>query len=156
MYRGRMQAAVLVGSGASADVRMDAPNSETLINAEARYWICSWHELAASPPFLYHFAVAAELARLDFKSGRLFCTALAAADPDSLLSPTFTWLEGSGLRAGVAYLVAPAATLAFGEQGASLVVTEFTESGNNAMADMLMKGMASQASKEVQDRLGGR
>ena len=106
--------------------------------------------------FFTIFAVAAEHARLELKSGRLFCTALAAADPDSLLSPTFTWLEGSELRAGVAYLVAPAATLAFGERGASLVVTEFTESGSNAMADMLMKGMASQASKEVQDRLEGR
>ena len=99
-------------------------------------------------------AVAADHARLEVKCGRLFCTALAAADPDALLSPTFTWIEGHELRPGVAYMVSPGAALGVGDLGTQLLITEFTEGqGSSAMADMLMQGMASQASQEVQDQL---
>ena len=50
-------------------------------------------------------------------------------------------------------MVAPRATLSFGTQGSNTLVAEFEElSGSGAMADMLMKGMASQASKEVRDQ----
>lgn len=43
----------------------------------------------------------------------MFITALAG-DPDDLLSDTHTWLNGSELRHGVAYLVAPGSQLEFG------------------------------------------
>lgn len=42
-----------------------------------------------------------------------FCAALAG-DPDDFLCSTFTWLNGNELRRGVAYLVNPGSTLAFG------------------------------------------
>lgn len=99
--------------------------------------------------------VVAEHARLEFRSGRLFCTALHAADPDALLSPTATWLAGSELRPGVAYMVAPGGTLSFGVEGANALTAEFEEAGGGgAMAEMLMKGMAAGSTNaEVKDRL---
>lgn len=60
-------------------------------------------------------AVQHQHARLERKGGRVFCTALAG-DADDLLSDTHTWLDGSQLRHGVAYMVAPGAQLAFGER----------------------------------------
>lgn len=51
-------------------------------------------------------------------------------------------------------MCAPQSTLCFGTAGSNAFIAEFEEGGGGgAMADMLMKGMASQASKEVQDRL---
>ena len=88
------------------------------------------------------------------KGGRLYCTALAAADPDTLLSPTATWIDGIELRPGVDYMCSPGCTLAFGQAG-TVFVAEFSEGagGGGAMAEMLMKGMANGASQEVQDKL---
>lgn len=63
-------AAVVVGSSGEADLQVQGTN------------------------------VAAQHARLEYKSGRLFCTALAA-DPDLLLAPTHCWLDGVELRPGV-------------------------------------------------------
>lgn len=98
--------------------------------------------------------MAAEHARLELKSGRLFCTALSAMDPDNMLSPTATWIDGTQLRSNVAYMVAPGAVLRFGDGGPEFVVSHFTEAGGaGGMAEMLMKGMASQASGEVQEQL---
>jgi hypothetical protein len=99
-------------------------------------------------------AVSPEHAKFEFKSGRLFCTALSAKDPDNLLSPTATWVEGIELRPNVSYMCSPNATLCFGTPGSNTFIAEFEESGGGgAMTDMLLKGMASQASKEVQERL---
>jgi hypothetical protein len=98
--------------------------------------------------------IAPEHARFEFKGGRLFCTALSAKDPDDLFSSTATWIEGIELRPGVAYMCSSNATLCFGLPGSNTLKAEFEESNSGgAMADMLMKGMASQASKEVQERL---
>ncbi len=58
-------------------------------------------------------AVEQQHAKLERKGGRVFCTALAG-DEDDLLGETHTWMNGTGLRHGVAYLVAPGSTLAFG------------------------------------------
>jgi hypothetical protein len=114
----------VVGSGASADISIQADG------------------------------IAPEHARFEFKGGRLFCTALSAKDQDNMLSPTATWIEGNELRPGVNYMVSPNATLSFATAGSNTLIAEFEEgSGSGAMADMLMKGMASQASKEVQERL---
>lgn len=44
----------------------------------------------------------------------LGCCAALAGDPDDFLCSTFTWLNGSELRRGVAYLVNPGSTIAFG------------------------------------------
>jgi len=99
--------------------------------------------------------VAPEHASFEFKSGRLFCTALSAKDPDNFLSSTATWVEGIELRPGVAYMCSSNATLCFGVPGSNtIIIAEFEESNSGgAMADMLLKGMASQASEEVQARL---
>lgn len=71
-----------------------------------------------------------------------------------MLSSTATWLEGTELRLGVNYMVAPGSTLNFGSADGNALVAEFEEAGGaGGMADMLMKGMASQASKEVQEQL---
>ncbi len=97
--------------------------------------------------------VAPEHAKFEFKSGRLFCTALSAKDPDNLLSPTATWIDSIELRPGVSYMCSPSSTLCFGTAGSNTLIAEFEEGGGaGAMADMLMKGMASQSSKEVQDK----
>lgn len=98
--------------------------------------------------------VDAEHAKLELKGGRLFCTALSG-DPELLLSPTRCWLDGSEMRAGVAYMVAPGACLAFGTPENTVTVQFAEQGGSNAMADMLFKGMASQASEEVQQHLDG-
>ncbi|KAL4443014.1 hypothetical protein ABPG77_008505 [Micractinium sp. CCAP 211/92] len=116
------QAAMVVGSSAEADLQVQGPS------------------------------VAAQHARLEWRSGRLFCTALAA-DPDLLLAPTHCWLDGVELRPGVNYMVAPGARIGVGSQDACLTCT-FEESGSSAMAELMMKGLASAASKEVQEKLG--
>lgn len=99
--------------------------------------------------------VLAEHAKLEWRGGRLYCTALAG-DPDDLLAPTAAWIDGSELRPGVQYLVPPNAVLRFGTaaDGAAGYTVEFEEqSGSDALAGMLLQGLASGASKEVQDRL---
>lgn len=64
------QAALVIGSAADADLQLQGAH------------------------------VAAQHARLDFKGGRLFATALSG-DPDVLLAPTHCWLDGVELRPGV-------------------------------------------------------
>lgn len=97
-----------------------------------------------------------EHARLEWKSGRLFCTALFPVDPDDLMSPTRSWIEDSEMLPGVAYMVAPGTCMSFGEWGANTIVAEFSESSaDSSIANMLMKGMASQASSEVRSKLEG-
>jgi len=50
-------------------------------------------------------------------------------------------------------MVAPGSTLEFGQSGEAYVA-EFVESGGGgAMAQTLMKAMASQASKQVQEKM---
>lgn len=70
-----------------------------------------------------------------------------------MLSPTFTWIEGTELRQGVAYLVAPGARVAVGDPSIELWF-EFSEQGGaGGIADMLLQGMAATASSEVQEQL---
>lgn len=64
------QAALVIGSAADADVQLEGSN------------------------------VAAQHARLEWRGGRLFCTA-TSGDPDILLAPTHCWLDGVELRPGV-------------------------------------------------------
>lgn len=96
--------------------------------------------------------IAATHAKLEYKGGRLYCTALGG-DPDLLLSPTACWMGGVELRPGVSYMVAPGTHIAIGSQGNSITCA-FEETGSSAMAEMLLKGLAASASKEVQDKLG--
>lgn len=96
--------------------------------------------------------IVATHAKLEYKGGRLYCTALGG-DPDLLLSPTACWMDGVELRPGVSYMVAPGTHIAIGSQGNSITCT-FEETGSSAMAEMLLKGLAASASKEVQDKLG--
>ncbi|KAL4457751.1 hypothetical protein ABPG75_012616 [Micractinium tetrahymenae] len=120
---GMPQAAVVVGSSGDADLQVQGAN------------------------------VAAQHARLEFKCGRLFCTALAG-DPDLLLAPTHCWLDGVELRPGVSYMVAPGARIGLGAPDTCLTCS-FEEGGSSAVAEMMLKGFASTASKEVQEKLGG-
>lgn len=59
-------------------------------------------------------AVAEAHAKLEHKSGRVFCTALLG---EFMTDSTLTWIDGTELRPGVAYMVAPGASIAFGESG---------------------------------------
>ena len=53
-------------------------------------------------------------------------------------------------------MVAPGSKLTFGTADGNALVAEFEEGGGaGGLADMLMKGLASQASKEVQETLQG-
>ncbi|CAG9466748.1 unnamed protein product [Pedinophyceae sp. YPF-701] len=105
--------------------------------------------------------VAPQHARLEMKAKRLMCTALTSdgtpTDPDALLpdtGPSAVRLNGSEIRAGVAYMVAPGARVSFGTEGAPEWEARFEEGGGaGGMADMMMRGMASAASAEVRETL---
>jgi hypothetical protein len=58
--------------------------------------------------------VFAEHGKIEYKSGRVFVTALSG-DVDDFASGTAVWLGEAELRPGVAYMVAPGSILAFGE-----------------------------------------
>lgn len=104
--------------------------------------------------YIWLRAVASEHARLESKGGRLFCSAIAPCDADDLLAPTGVWLNGVELRSNVSYMVAPGNELSFGEK-CNAYVAEFDAadsavSGGQGMSEMLMRGLAQQASPEVQ------
>jgi pSer/pThr/pTyr-binding forkhead associated (FHA) protein len=91
-----------------------------------------------------------EHAKLEQRSGRLFLKA-KTGDPDSILSSTGVFLQQSELRPGVDYLVAPNSTITL---GSTSIIIDFTEQGgSNAMAELLLKGMAGNASDEVKKQL---
>jgi hypothetical protein len=54
--------------------------------------------------------IAATHAKLEYKGGRLYCTALGG-DLDLLLSPTACWMDGVELRPGVGSICAVAAAM---------------------------------------------
>ncbi len=58
-------------------------------------------------------AVKEEHAKLEHKNGRVLCTALGF-DEMQPLSDTHTWMNGTQLRHGVSYMVAPGSVLQFG------------------------------------------
>ena len=71
-------------------------------------------------------AVAAVVAALDERGGRVFLTALAdgPGDSDLLLPEAEVWLDGARVRAGVAYSVSPAGgVVALSPDGPRLVVS---------------------------------
>ena len=111
-----------------------------------------------------HEKILHEHCAIRLKSGRLFCRCtIDQADDDALglnigiPSDTHVYLEGSQLRGGVDYMVPPNAKICFGENDSiEYVIAEFEEvsgSGQEAMSEMLMKGMVSGGSKDVQDAL---
>lgn len=85
------------GGGATPPVKLTLPDGSTLAMPQAAMVVGSSAEadLRVEGP-----GVAAQHACLEWRSGRLFCTALAA-DPDLLLAPTHCWLDGVELRPGV-------------------------------------------------------
>ena len=101
--------------------------------------------------------IAQEHAKLQWKGGRVYCTALAGK-PGDFMADTFTWvMPDTQLRGGVDYLISPGAELSFGELGSNLLKVDFAEAGgNSAMVDMLMKGMAQTGSAEVRKMLDER
>ena len=112
-----------------------------------------------------HEKILPQHCAISIRSGRLFCRCnvdQVQGDDDGLGLglgvPTHVYMEGSQLRAGVDYMVPPNAKICFGEDGGvEYVIAEFDEassSGQEAMSEMLMKGMASKGSKDVQDALG--
>ena len=63
---------------------------------------------------------------------------------------------GIGL-AGVSYLIAPEANLAFGEAENKYQISfEEKNTGGTAMFEMLMKGMAASGNKDVQEQMKDR
>jgi len=96
--------------------------------------------------------VAEEHACIELRKGRLYCTALVG-DPDNFMDDTFTWLNDSEIRPGCSYLLTPGAKLAFGEQDHQYTLQFDEKSGPDPLGDMLMKGMMSQASPEVQKKM---
>ncbi|KAK9814589.1 hypothetical protein WJX72_008289 [[Myrmecia] bisecta] len=89
-----------------------------------------------------------EHAIIEARSGRVFCTALAG-DDDDLFTDTFCWLNGTQLRKGVAYLLEPGSQIAIGAPDQVYTVDFKDQGGSDAMMEVLMKSMASQASEEV-------
>ncbi|PSC71612.1 hypothetical protein C2E20_5080 [Micractinium conductrix] len=139
------------GSGKAPPVALTLPDGSSVAMPQAAIVVGSGADAGLQLPASPNLAPAH--ARLEFKSGRLFCTALAA-DPDALLAPTHCWLDGVELRPGVNYLVAPGAQLAVGTQGTT-IACRFEEGGSSAMAEMMMQGLVASASKEVKEKLGG-
>jgi len=107
-------------------------------------------------------------AKLEVKGGRLFCTALTAGTkpipdpsdiyampPSSQVSQVF--IDDNEIRPGVAYLVAPAATIRFGTDPSDALATwvaHFEEQNNTSpIMEMMMKGMAQSASEDVKKKL---
>lgn len=96
--------------------------------------------------------VGEQHARLYPKNGRIFCRALVGDAEAGLHADTFTWLvPGTQLRAGVDYLLAPGAQLAFGDEGANVATVEFevADGGGGGAMGMLMDAMLAGASNEV-------
>lgn len=111
-----------------------------------------------------HEKILPEHCSIRLKSGRLFCRcSVDQMDDDGfglnvgIPSDTHVYLEGSQLRGGVDYMVPPNAKICFGEDNSlEYVIAEFEEvsgSGQEAMSEMLMRGMVSSGSKDVQDAL---
>lgn len=110
-----------------------------------------------------HKDICPEHCIISLRSGRVFCRCVGNDDApkvdDLLMVPADTnvYMEGSQLREGVDYLVPPNGKIYFGENnGIEYVIAEFDEvsgSGQEAMSEMLMKGMASTGSKDVRDAL---
>ncbi|KAK9834361.1 hypothetical protein WJX84_010492 [Apatococcus fuscideae] len=89
-------------------------------------------------------------ALLETRSGSLYLTALKG-DPESITSQSFTWLNGSPLRPGVAYLLGTGAELEFGSTGSPCRVEFQQKDQENPMLGMLMKSMAT--NEEVRKQL---
>ncbi|KAK9822478.1 hypothetical protein WJX81_000220 [Elliptochloris bilobata] len=94
--------------------------------------------------------VAAEHARVERRAGRVYLLALLG-DVDDLQCDTDTCLEGTQLRKGVAYLLAPGASVAFGDTQWTLDFEE--HQGSTAAAEALFQGMLAGASDEVKSAL---
>lgn len=110
-----------------------------------------------------HDRILQEHCTIRLKSGRVFCRcdATDTLQDDDLgagLIPadTHVYIKGSQLRQGVDYMVPPDSRIYFGEDnGVEYVIAEFEENAGNGqevqISEMLMKGMASQGNKKVQD-----
>ncbi|KAG2444583.1 hypothetical protein HXX76_001328 [Chlamydomonas incerta] len=91
-------------------------------------------------------------------------TFLKALVGESVLDDSRTWVDGTQLRPGVAYVLGAGSRLAFGEGGGRPVrhgeerqafTIEFEQAaGSNPLVEMMMKGMASGSSPEVKKQLG--
>lgn len=103
-----------------------------------------------------HDRVQDEHCKFEFRSGRLFCRSLMELDEDSLMlsGDSWTFMNGAQIRPAVDYMVSPGAKISFGSEDGDYVIAEFdeTSNGQDALSEMLMKGMAASASnKDVQD-----
>lgn len=139
-----MGARITTTAGGSP-VTLSAPNGTKIVVDKKPFLIGS----ATSGNLVVTAAnVAKEHAKLELKDNTVLCTALVG-DPDDLLADTLTWLDGNQLRPGVAYLVKPGSSLSFGVIDQQYTVDFEQKSGSNPLMEMLIKGMASNASEEV-------
>lgn len=96
-------------------------------------------------------AVLPEHAKIELKSGRVFCTALQS-NQDDLISQANVWIDGVQIIFGVSYIVAPRSKITFGLSDSDGVVLEFEEgAANDEVMNLLIKGMVSGASPEVKE-----
>jgi hypothetical protein len=95
---------------------------------------------------------------VEVKSGRTFLTAQKNADSLNLFTArSATWLNGSEIRPGVAYMLAPGSTVSFGAEAAAAGGVGFTvqtpeeKSAASPLMQMMMQNLAQ--SDEVKKRL---
>lgn len=93
------------------------------------------------------FTVALEHAKLEFKYGRLFCTALLGKE-DKLDAASLTWIDGAQLLTGIRYLVSPGSRIAFGSESSSIRVDFQEEGGIAFMLEDMIRAWAAKCCKE--------
>ncbi|KAG2444580.1 hypothetical protein HXX76_001325 [Chlamydomonas incerta] len=81
-------------------------------------------------------------------------TFLKALVGESVLDDSRTWVDGTQLRPGVAYVLGAGSRLAFGEERQAFTIEFEQAAGSNPLVEMMMKGMASGSSPEVKKQLG--
>lgn len=92
----------------------------------------------------------------EYKGGRVYCKSLTPLDEESLIpADTSVWVNNCQLRPAVSYLVSPGASIFVGDMQSEALVAEFDEAdtGVDSMAKMLMKGMVSNSTSEIQSQV---
>lgn len=86
----------------------------------------------------------------------MYCKSLTPLDEESLIpADTSVWVNNCQLRPAVSYLVSPGASIFVGDMENEALVAEFDEadSGVDSMAKMLIKGMVSNSTSEIQSQV---
>lgn len=93
---------------------------------------------------------------IEYRGGRVYCKSLIPLDEESLIpADTNVWVNNCQLRPAVSYLVSPGASIFVGDTQSEELVAEFDEAdtGVDSMAKMLIKGMVSNSTLEIQSQV---